>query len=852
MKHFCLFILLWFSFIGFSQNEKDENYVKASLLLNFLEETTFENQKDIDTFNILIIDNDLLYEQTLLLAQKIQIKSNPLKVDKVSGVDFNSDYELIYLSQNFEKSGATLFKANNRSLIVSDGFSDLTHTNINLVKTSDNTIRFNINAENFQKHHLSPSSNLLVYANATKETIELIEQTKADLTSIKEDYATQLNLIKEINEKLSQKINLIKNKEKEIAALTSEINQKENNLIQKDEQLDELNESLQKKEATLKEYIFRLQDLRQELDNKADTLNVILDQLKEQQSNLSENQKTLLSQQEEIENQKQTISETDQLLDSRTKNLWWLGFFSLIILILLYFILRENSAKKASLQLVEEQNKKIVEASQHKDIFISNLSHEVRTPLNSIIGYSNILKQNSLKDEDQNSLNNILLASKNLLNIINDILDIKKIEAGQSELQSINFDIKSVLENVYKSLTFKAKEKGLRYELVMDDHLPDYLVGDPVKLHQILLNLLNNAIKFTEVGSVKLLVNINDKTEKNCLLEFAVLDTGRGIESKNLNKVFDSFVQENKSISKKHGGTGLGLAISQKFVKLMGGEIKVSSEKNFGSEFKFSIPFPISTEGSSTPIENLSRNIVIENSQNVRLIYADDLEINRSLLLKQFSLFNPNIYIDTVNNGKALVEACSQNKYDLIITDIRMPQLNGDEAAKLIRKFDENIPIIGLSANALETDIDNYMNSGLTDYLLKPYNFNDLLRKIANHLNLKYHLENSKKTENRITFLKLRQICNSDEEFKQTLTKLFDDINANLETLEIDCTNADVAHSLLNKLNYIEDEDVHQKSILLEKFAKTENNKQCQNLIGEIKIMVKDILAHNQKEGLLP
>lgn len=386
--------------------------------------------------------------------------------------------------------------------------------------------------------------------------------------------------------------------------------------------------------------------------------------------------------------------------------------------------------------MIAEQNKQIILASKHKDEFISNLSHEVRTPLNAIIGYTNLLIQKLDDPYDIDALNHILLSSKNLLHILNDILDLKKIEAGKAELKNISFDLPQTIKNSFETLRIHAQKKGLKYILHIDDLIPTYVKGDPSKLNQVLLNLLGNALKFTSEGKVTLNVKLIECDTKKCRVNFSITDTGIGINKDNLCRIFNSFTQENKSVSTQFGGTGLGLTISQNIIALMGGEINVNSTPNVGTEFSFTIRL----EKTKTSIiyEDDITSILIKDIEKIKIIYADDLELNRLLLAKQLKSWNKNLQIKTVKNGKELIEVCKTSNFDIILTDIKMPIMDGIEATKKIREFNKTIPIIGISANAVASDIKSYFDCGMSDYLLKPYEFNELLIKIAKLLNLEF------------------------------------------------------------------------------------------------------------------
>ena len=824
-----------------TQVAKDENFVKASLIFNFLEETEFSNEKSITQYQIDVYNAPNVFSQLNELSQTQKIKNKQVKVNLVTSINQFSNSNLIYIPNHLESDAQPIFNDNQTALIITDELESLNFSHINFYKTSQNKIQFSVNSKNFTNRQFTPSVKLLVYANANQETLDLIERSEKELVKIKEDYQKQLNLSKQINKKIHTLITDVKKKEDYISNLVKNINIKQKTINDKDsilQQQNELNKIRQNEYLSLKN---ELNTAKKEIQLKQDSLLTLQNNLLKQSQKIKANNEILAEQSKQIESQKNHLIKTDKKLDRTTKNLWILALFLLIVLILLYFIIRENTAKKATLKLVAEQNLKIVEASKHKDEFISNLSHEVRTPLNAIIGYTNLVAKNTQNQEDLKYLNHISLSSKNLLGIINDILDLKKIESGKSELELINFDLKSVISDSFNSLELLAHNKGLKYILNYDDALPNYVKGDPLKLNQVFLNLLGNAIKFTDNGYVKLTVKLIRISNQTHQIKFQITDTGTGIEAQKLALIFDSFTQENKSISNRFGGTGLGLTISQKFVELMGGKIEVESGINKGTNFSFLLDFEQAK--TSAILEDESTTVIIPSLEKMSIIYADDMELNRLLLEKQFNKWNQKIKIVTVENGKELVEACQSNQFNIVLTDIRMPIMDGVEATKLIRKFDSKIPVIGVSANALATDIKSYLKLGMNDYMLKPYQFNELLVKMAQLLNLKYEVLKDDKPQNtQKVFKRIWRMSDSNEEYLQILNDLRNDIKENLSHLKQNAIDYENAHQLVNKVTYFGDDKLLKLCQKLDKKARTKNEEICEQLFVEIEQIIKPYL----------
>ena len=386
--------------------------------------------------------------------------------------------------------------------------------------------------------------------------------------------------------------------------------------------------------------------------------------------------------------------------------------------------------KQIEKELIEARNK-AEESARAKEMFLANMSHEIRTPMNAIMGMANLLKNTPLNKKQTEYLDAIITSADNLLVIINDILDITKIESGKLSLEEIDFDVRTLVKNIYKSVYYKAEEKGLLFEYKIDENIPQYLVGDPVRINQVLFNLIGNAVKFTLKGSVKLTVSLKKKNNKKATLVFDITDTGIGIDEDKIDTIFETFKQEDESTTRKFGGTGLGLSISKSLVELFGGKLNVKSKKNVGTTFWFEITLPVGTGENIRTKSDIKINTNPLKGKKVLLV--EDHEINRFLattILQQW-----NIDVDIAENGVIAVDKVKENTYDAILMDMQMPEMGGIEATKIIRNIlNSNVPIIALTANAVKGDAEKCIEAGMNDYLSKPFEPSDLFNKLLNQI----------------------------------------------------------------------------------------------------------------------
>ena len=375
----------------------------------------------------------------------------------------------------------------------------------------------------------------------------------------------------------------------------------------------------------------------------------------------------------------------------------------------------ENITNKKDLEIekIKTQN-----ALDFKTKFFSNLSHEIRTPLNAIIGLSDLVKKENLSDKVKDFMNKILSASDILLGVINDVLDISKIESGKMTIEKVPLNVKKTAHNIENIVSFKAKEKGVDINVDFVNLANSNRLGDSLRISQVLTNLLNNAIKFTPKGSVTLRVEDID----NSFIKFDIIDTGIGLKEEQITTLFEEYTQADTSTSRKYGGTGLGLSICKNLVELMGGEIWVKSNFGEGSTFSFQIPLEVDlkkeivNKDETQDIENIIDEV--NSIENINILIAEDNKTNQMIL--EMLLDDTKINLDFAENGEVAVKKFKDSSYDLIFMDIQMPKMNGYEATKAIREINSEILIIGLSGNAAKEEVNKALVNGMNNYLTKP------------------------------------------------------------------------------------------------------------------------------------
>lgn len=515
--------------------------------------------------------------------------------------------------------------------------------------------------------------------------------------------------------------------------------------------------------------------------------------------------------------------------------------------------------KRTEIELVDAKGK--AEASaKAKEQFLANMSHEIRTPMNAILGLTEILWEEDVSLHSKKYLEAIKFSANNLLTIINEVLDFSKIEAGKMQLSSAPFSLKDLIIKIISSLTYAAEDKGILLDYSIQKGIPDSLMGDATRIGQIIINLVTNSIKFTEMGQVSLDCNIqHELTEEKVLIELRITDTGIGIDENMLSKVFESFSQENEQTAIRYGGTGLGLTISKQLVELMGGSIVVESRKDFGSTFTVRIPLQKTNEPPATSRRE-KINAQKKTLKGIHILLAEDNEINQMLAKAILEQWDANV--DVASTGTQAIELFSSKHHDIILMDIQMPDLTGVEASYYIRqKLHSKVPIIAFTANAIAGEKEKYLNMGMDDYLSKPFDKNDLYHKIKALTAGKIVPTNltGGSANPAYTLESLKEIANGDIAFVNTMLSIFiAESEKSIHQLELDLEKgnfkeiAGICHKLKSSVKIFNLKPLAEQLVDLEhKALLAVSVAEIQTLLEQVTYQLKQVSQEMKRDLIL-
>lgn len=502
----------------------------------------------------------------------------------------------------------------------------------------------------------------------------------------------------------------------------------------------------------------------------------------------------------------------DSILKTQSRNIIAIVVLSVFAIIYILLSFRDiNIKNKLEDDLIIARNKSI-KSAELKEQFMANMSHEIRTPMNAILGFTNLLEKTSLNKTQSEYISAIKLSGSNLLNIINDILDFSKIESDRLRLENISFSIPSLMDSLELMFAEKAKEKNLTLTFNVDEKIPKLVAGDPVRLTQIMVNLIGNAIKFTHKGNIDISSIMKNMQNNMVTIVYKVKDTGIGIQRAQQDEIFERFSQGSANTTRQYGGTGLGLAIVKKLVELQEGSIQLKSKIGEGSEFTIEIKYQLSSEKEHKSFNGMSISPTNHFTYKPRLLLVEDNLHNQkyeSVILKEMGL-----EVDIAENGQLAIEMLQKKKYHLVIMDIQMPIMDGYKASTKIRQeLQSDIPIIAMTAHVLDGEREKCLSFGMNDYISKPFKEIELFELINKYIgtnlngtndnNLK---EPEKKEETKDSIVKLDELnslAKGNQDFVKDMIEIFlNQTPADMKQIEtaIKNNNAEQASAIAHKM----------------------------------------------------
>lgn len=508
------------------------------------------------------------------------------------------------------------------------------------------------------------------------------------------------------------------------------------------------------------------------------------------------------------------------------------------------------------------------EANMAKSQFLANMSHEIRTPMNGIVGFLSLLEKTDLNNTQKDYLQTIKTSSDTLIAVINDILDISKIEAGRMEVENIPFDILSVIQSTICLYSAKAKEKGLELNMIISSAIPRFVKGDPTKLKQVISNLVSNAVKFTHEGEIVMEVSLIKETDTSMELSFEIRDTGIGINEEEINKLFKPFSQADASSTRKYGGTGLGLVICKRLVEMMGGSISLISVKGKGTTFSFTLILEncVETDVEDNNLKEESnevfatKNTIMEAKyiNTLKILLVDDNDINRKFLINSLKLIG--LTCDIAVDGLEALKAYEEKEYHIIFMDCQMPVMDGYEATRKIRTLEggrKHIPIIAMTAHSMKGFEDKCLEAGMDDYLSKPFAFEQVINMFKKHVK-SFNNKNLSDDINNFEDLDDNEIKNQNTCFDKTVELLMKESGFNeefckelvedfckqaeklLESIKENMTRNDLTevcinlHKLKGSAGTVRANDIAKTSLEAEEAIKNDDKDLLIKMVGEI------------------
>lgn len=689
------------------QNISPEEF-KTAFIFHLLDKVEWKDESSFDEFKIGIVGNEPeLLAQLQRSSNQKTVKNKSVSVSAVNSIPQMKGFHLLFIAESVNTPLRRIVAATSRTnrLLVTENTKDKTNTMINLLSHRDGTYTFEVNKANITFEYLKLNPDILLLGGTEMDVAELLKESSNQLESLKQELNQQSAALEEsrqrmlqyqqqyenavteserIKQQMQKQAQLLDEKNRLIEAKNVSIREKEGELLAIQTELSQASDSLKSNEAILGEKLNTIASKEKEVTTLSELIAKNQEILTRQQASITEQKLQLSKQQESLALQGTQIEKQQS----------WLMYGAILLLVFTIFLMvisyLNKERRKTNLELIEKnlalsevQSELLIArdqaqaANEAKSSFLANMSHEIRTPMNAIIGMLHLMKQTMLNIKQADYITKIDTAANSLLQIINDILDFSKVEAGELHMEEVEFNLSKVLDDLANLTGLKIQQKGLEFIYDIDPKIPEKIIGDPLRLGQVLINLTNNAMKFTEKGEVRVKVKIAEQLEHSIELEFAVVDTGIGMTKEVYRRLFKPFSQADTSTTRKFGGTGLGLAISKRLVEQMDGTISVVSKPNVGSRFSFRSRFGYVP--SQSVFDTISDSTKF--SELHILIVAENLTAQRSLqkILKSFHCRTSTAAdIDSCMDSISSVQKLNQD-FDIILFDYKIALANQQE-----------------------------------------------------------------------------------------------------------------------------------------------------------------------------